>query len=104
MSITLIPTSLLTPVLITSVILFALLLFVTVWFPKPAQRNKAMKALPPKEREVLTLRLFDEYSFEEISRKLAIPLNTVKSDFRRGIRNLRELLIEQKVTNDSVEF
>ncbi|MBA2677725.1 MAG: sigma-70 family RNA polymerase sigma factor [Ktedonobacteraceae bacterium] len=48
--------------------------------------------------------LFDGYKFKEISQRLELSINTVKSSYYRGIEKLRELLVEQKVAGDFVDF
>ena len=61
-------------------------------------------ALSPRQRQVLWLYYFSARSLEEISQELAIPVNTVKSHHRRGLQRLRELLVEQRVTNGDLDF
>jgi RNA polymerase sigma-70 factor (ECF subfamily) len=56
--------------------------------------QRAMKTLDRKHRAVVTLRYFDELSYEEIAQVLSIPLGTVKSRINTAIRALRQELIE----------
>lgn len=56
--------------------------------------------LPNNEQEILSLRYEDDFTFEEISKILDKPLNTVKSQHRRIILKLKEL-IAPKYNNDS---
>lgn len=54
--------------------------------------RRALDLLPPAQREVLLLAYFDEFTQVEISRKLAIPLGTVKTRMSRGMQRLAGLL------------
>jgi len=56
--------------------------------------QRAMKTLDRKHRAVVTLRYFNELSYEEIAQVLSIPLGTVKSRINTAIRALRQELIE----------
>ena len=52
----------------------------------------AITGLPEKYRTVLNMHSFDEYTHEEISRELGIPVNTSKSILRRGRAMLMDKL------------
>ena len=54
--------------------------------------NKTLEKLRPDYREVLVLYYQEEMTFEEIGGILSKPTNTVKSQHRRAIIELRELL------------
>ena len=54
--------------------------------------EKALSDLPDDKREVVVLKLWQEHTFEEISRICDIPLNTAASRYRYGIDKLRNLL------------
>ena len=54
--------------------------------------NKTLEKLRPDYREVLVLYYQEEMTFEEIGEILSKPTNTVKSQHRRAIIELRELL------------
>ena len=54
--------------------------------------NKTLEKLRPDYREVLVLYYQEEMTFEEIGVILSKPPNTVKSQHRRAIIELRELL------------
>jgi RNA polymerase sigma-70 factor, ECF subfamily len=56
--------------------------------------QEAMKRLPVAYREVLLLCEFEEMSYQEISRALAIPLGTVMSRLSRARRGLRNAVQE----------
>ncbi|MDB9526476.1 sigma-70 family RNA polymerase sigma factor [Oscillatoria sp. CS-180] len=52
----------------------------------------AMKALPDNQRKVLEMAYYDGLSQSEITRRLNIPLGTVKTRSRLGLLKLRQLL------------
>ena len=54
--------------------------------------GKALGKLPLLYREVLTLRYGQELTFEEIGEVLKRPMNTVKSQHRRGLAELRKII------------
>lgn len=54
--------------------------------------RKEINALPMKFREVVILRDIEEFSYEEISRILNIPIGTVKSRVNRGRQRLQKQL------------
>jgi RNA polymerase sigma-70 factor (ECF subfamily) len=55
--------------------------------------NRTLEKLRLDYREVLTLYYQEEMTFEEIGKVLDKPLNTVKSQHRRAIIELRKMLI-----------
>ncbi|MEA2497612.1 MAG: hypothetical protein QOH26_17 [Actinomycetota bacterium] len=52
----------------------------------------ALSVLSPIRRAVIILRFYDDMSEAEIAHVLDRPLNTVKSDLRRGLEKLRPML------------
>jgi len=52
----------------------------------------AMAGLPSEQRKALELAFFGGLTQEEIARKLAEPLGTVKARIRRGLLKLRDVL------------
>jgi RNA polymerase sigma-70 factor (ECF subfamily) len=54
--------------------------------------KETLKKLPPLYREVLVLRYTNGLSIEEISEVLKRPVETVKSQHRRGILHLKRLI------------
>ncbi len=54
--------------------------------------QEALSSLSPRDRAVLSLRYEEEESFEDISRILKIPANTIRSIHRRALILLREIL------------
>jgi RNA polymerase sigma-70 factor (ECF subfamily) len=59
---------------------------------KEKEIRKEIEALPVKFREVVVLRDIQEFSYEEISTILGIPLGTVKSRVNRGRLRLQKRL------------
>lgn len=53
---------------------------------------EALGELPPEQRAVVHLKLWEELTFEAIADALAIPLNTAASRYRYGLDKLRERL------------
>ena len=58
----------------------------------------AIRRLPVRQREVISLRYFGEMSLEEIAETLDCPLGTVKSNLHKAVQNLKGLLWDQKET------
>lgn len=65
----------------------------------PAERRdeqrrveRALRLLPPDQREVVHLKVYEGLSFAEIGQTLAIPPNTAASRYRYAIAHLREFL------------
>lgn len=52
----------------------------------------ALAELPPQQREVVVLTLYEEMSYPEISRMVGRPLGTVKSQMRLALAKLRPAL------------
>jgi len=54
--------------------------------------SEALGDLPPEQRAVVHLKLWEYLTFEEIAEALAIPPNTAASRYRYGLDKLRERL------------
>lgn len=54
--------------------------------------KKAVDALPPRQKQVLELRVYDDLSFKEIADALECPFDTAKANYRHAIQNLKKLL------------
>jgi RNA polymerase sigma-70 factor, ECF subfamily len=59
--------------------------------------REALAALSPKEREVLALAYFSGYTQNKIAEYLRLPLGTVKTRVRTGMRKLRLVLSQDRV-------
>ncbi len=69
------------------------------WFDRRAERTErdarlesAVRALPPEQREVISLKIWGELTFDQIARTLDISPNTAASRYRYGLERLRTLL------------
>jgi RNA polymerase sigma-70 factor, ECF subfamily len=54
--------------------------------------EKALRVLPPDQREVVHLKVYEDLTFSEISDRLDISLNTAASRYRYAMEKLRVLL------------
>jgi RNA polymerase sigma-70 factor (ECF subfamily) len=54
--------------------------------------RKALAALPGEQREPIELGFFNGITHEEIARRSGIPLGTIKTRIRSGLRKLRSAL------------
>ena len=52
----------------------------------------ALAGLPARDRAIVILRYFEDYSVEQVADVLEIPVSVVKSQTRRSLGKLRELL------------
>ncbi len=66
------------------------------WFERspdvgPAEREAmlALAALPPEQREVIVLKIWHEYTFEEIGELLGVSPNTAAGRYRYGLQKIR---------------
>ncbi len=57
-----------------------------------AALNSALAELPPHQRAVVHLKLWEGLTFEQIAGAMDIPLNTTASRYRYGLDKLRERL------------
>jgi RNA polymerase sigma factor (sigma-70 family) len=56
------------------------------------QVKNTMAVLPYEQREVITLHLYGEMTFEAIAKSQSLSINTVQSRYRYGLDKLRSLL------------
>ena len=61
----------------------------------PAEAEAALAALSPDERETIVLKIYDDFSFQEIADLRGVPLSTASSWYRRGLAKLRTLWIKE---------
>jgi RNA polymerase sigma-70 factor (ECF subfamily) len=52
----------------------------------------ALQRLGPPQEDVIRLKFFDGLTFEEIGQRLSVPMDTAKTWFYRGLRQLRSSL------------
>lgn len=64
------------------------------------QVNALLQCLPARQREVILLRFYQEFSLEEISTITGAPLGTVKSRLFHGLRRARMILEQEEVNQD----
>ena len=57
-----------------------------------ARVRDALAQLPPEQREPIELGFFDGITHQEIARRIGLPLGTVKTRIRTGLRRLRNAL------------
>lgn len=53
------------------------------------QIEEVLKSFDPKKQEIIILHLYDDLTFQEISEVIGMPLNTVKSLFRRTVLQMK---------------
>ena len=52
----------------------------------------ALGQLPPRDRAIVILRYFEDYSVEQVADVLDVPVSVVKSQTKRSLLKLREVL------------
>lgn len=57
-----------------------------------ADLHEALMQLKPQPRQLVALAFFNGLSHEEIAAQMALPLGTVKSQIRRALQSLRQVL------------
>ena len=62
--------------------------------------GRAVRSLPPLQREVVILAEYDELPLAEIAELVEAGIGTVKSRLHRGRENLRRMLAPLRVTTD----
>ena len=58
--------------------------------------NKILNKLSPLEKRILLLRYYGQLKFNEIADLTDTPINTVLSHAHRGLKKLRELMLDEK--------
>ncbi len=66
--------------------------------------TQALEQLPVTTREIIVLKIWEEYKFVEISELIDMNENTVKSHFYRGIRELQSILEKKGYDKQFVIF
>lgn len=57
-----------------------------------AKVARVLESMPPDNREILAMSLYEGYSHSEIAGHMELPLGTVKTRVRRGLIQIREQL------------
>ena len=77
------------------------------WFERTASESHAERAamhclagLPVPQREVIVLKIWQQYTFEEIGDLLGISPNTAAGRYRYGLEKLRACLKEENYERD----
>ncbi len=60
-----------------------------------AELNQWLDQLSPDERETIVLKIYDDFSFQEIADLRRVPLPTATSWYRRGLAKLKALLTKE---------
>ena len=55
--------------------------------------EEAIRKLPPEQREVLHMKVYEDKTFSEIGEMIGVSVNTAASRYRYGIAKLREALM-----------
>lgn len=58
--------------------------------------ERALKTLPPEQREVVHLKVYEKKTFKEIAEMTLVSTNTVSSRYRYALEKLSLLLTEEK--------
>jgi len=56
-----------------------------------------IEMLPSEQKEVLKLRMYEELSFQEISKKTGVSINTALGRMRYALINLRKIIEEKEI-------
>lgn len=59
-----------------------------------SQIEHYLERLAPRYRRLIVMRFFEEYSYEEIAAKLALPMGTVKTQIHRAREQMCRLIAE----------
>ena len=62
-----------------------------------SQITHIIKDLPKDQREVLTMRIYNELSFKEISENTGVSINTVLGRMRYALINMRKLVAKNEI-------
>jgi RNA polymerase sigma-70 factor (ECF subfamily) len=55
--------------------------------------ERAIRELPPNQREVLHLKIYEQWTFQEIADQMDLSINTVASRYRYAIEKLRAAFV-----------
>lgn len=65
------------------------------------QARALLSRLPPVQRDVITLRMYGQFTYLQIAEVLACPVATVKSRMRYGLKRIEEMLREAEFVHAS---
>ncbi len=68
----------------------------TMYKERVEHMRAIVEKLKPRYRQLVELRYFKEYSYDEISQELELPLGTVKAQLFRAREFLMNLMKDQK--------
>jgi RNA polymerase sigma factor (sigma-70 family) len=63
-----------------------------------AKLRRMIELLPDNQREVLTMRHYQQMSFKEISEETGVSINTALGRMRYALMNLRKMMEEQNIS------
>ena len=66
--------------------------------------NEVVQKLPERQKLALTLRVFEDLSFQEIAQIMDCPYDTAKANFRHAVLKLKKVLIERNAGPRSQDF
>ena len=64
--------------------------------------SRALQEIPEEQRVVVIMKEYQGLKFREIADAMELPINTVKSRLYYGLKTLRKLFVEWKVTKEVV--
>ena len=62
--------------------------------------NRMVDYLPEEQKEVLTMRIYQDYSFKEIAEATGVSINTALGRMRYALINLRKIIEKNRVVID----
>jgi len=68
---------------------------------KRGQLREALESLPQRQREVVTLRIYQEMPFKEVAKTLGSNETAVKVNFHHAMKSLKEWMAK-KVKNEEL--
>jgi RNA polymerase sigma-70 factor, ECF subfamily len=57
--------------------------------------RRAVAGLPPRQREVVTLKVFSDMTYEDVAGVMGLTVGAVKAHFHQAVSNLRRLMAEE---------
>ncbi len=64
----------------------------------------AIAKLPPRQKQALELRIYEDLSFKEIAEIMESPFDTAKANFRHALMNLKKILEDSESGRDLAEL